>query len=134
MLSALSECYTLTMSEPEKSLPSVLQDDGEFPPLQEVSRYYSPSRLDTVKPKVGRANVAVQDTFDMIGGTPRFAHWAHTHPTEFYTKIYTRTLQTQNHQEHSGVIEIRSAIPRTTLDGEFEDVTESKALDEPEND
>jgi hypothetical protein len=59
---------------------------------------------------------AFSDSFELIGGVPRLALWAHEHPGEFY-KLYAR-LVPQKH-EHSGDVRIVSAIERTVLDGTF---------------
>lgn len=101
------------------SLPSIIKDD-ELKALQE---FYDVSRLETVKRSPRRTNNAVQDAFDLIGGVPRLAIWADRNPGEFFTKILPRTLQSQMQQEHSGTIQIVTKIPRTALDGEFEDVS-----------
>jgi hypothetical protein len=92
----------------------------ELPPaLQEYDR----TRLETLKRSPKRSLNAVNDTFDLIGGVPRLAIWADENPTDFYTKIWNRTLQTNAQVEHSGEITIRTAIPRGPLDGDFTDVT-----------
>lgn len=113
----------MAKDKPVETLPAQITSDGEFP-YHEVSRWYSPARLDTVRHRPGRANVAVQDAFDLIGGTPRLALWAHNNPGEFFTKVLPRTLQTQQQTEHSGEITIRTAIPRSPLDGEYTDVSD----------
>lgn len=110
------------MAKDQDPLPAALEDDGTFP-IQEVRKWYSPTRLDAPRRKPGRSNVAVDDAFDLIGGVPRLAHWAHNNPGDFYTKIYAKTLQGAQQMEHSGEIVIRSAIPVSPLDGEFTDVT-----------
>jgi len=115
--------HTARMSEKESTLPVAVQANGEFD-FHEVSKWYSPSRLDGVRRKAGRANIAVDDAFDLIGGTPRLALWAHNNPGEFFTKIYARTLQTAQQTEHSGEITIRSAIPVSPLDGEYTDISD----------
>jgi len=94
--------------------------DFDFETLRES---YPSIRLDGPRRKAGRSNIAVDDAFDLIGGVPRLAHWAHNNPGEFFTKIYAKTLQGAQQLEHSGEIVIRSAIPVSPLDGEYEDVT-----------
>lgn len=84
---------------------------------------YDPTRLETVKRNSKRSLNIVHDVHDLIGGVPRMAIWAAENPTDFYTKIWNRTIQTNAAVEHSGEITIRTAIPRTPLDGEYEDVT-----------
>jgi hypothetical protein len=50
--------------------------------------------------------------------------WADQNPTDFYTKIWNRTLQTNQQVEHSGEITIRAAIGPGPLD-DIIDVTPS---------
>ena len=88
-----------------------------------IARFYDVSRLDNVKHSPRRANNAVQDAFDLIGGVPRLAVWANQNPGEFFTKLLPKTMQTQQQQEHSGEIRIISAVPRTAIDGDAIDVT-----------
>lgn len=91
--------------------------------FNELTRHYDRSRLEKITRKHSRTNNAVHDAFDLIGGVPRLAIWADQNPGEFFTKILPRTIQSAQQQEHSGEIVIRTAIPRTALDGEYEDVT-----------
>jgi hypothetical protein len=60
---------------------------------------------------------AFQDSFELIGGVPRLAAWAHEHPTEFY-KLYSKLLG--NHMQvdvdNSGVIKVIHAIAPSPLD------------------
>jgi len=92
---------------------------------------YDTSRLDRPMARSSKRSLAAtHDTFDLIGGVPRLAIWADKNPGEFFTKIWAKTIQTQQQNEHSGVIEIRSAIPRSPLDGECIDVTPAPAADE----
>lgn len=60
---------------------------------------------------------AFTGAFDLIGGVPRLAIWADSHPTDFY-KLYARLLPTaaQTQLEHSGEITIRHVLPRGPLD------------------
>jgi hypothetical protein len=99
------------------SLPGTLD-------YQELTLYYDRSRLEKAPPKAGRINTAISDTFDLVGGVPRLAVWADQNYGEFATKLLPRIIQSQQATEHSGEITIRTAIPRSPLDGvEFEDVT-----------
>lgn len=103
----------------DSSLPAVLVSDE----TAEIARFYDVSRLESVKRSPRRTNNAVHDAFDLIGGVPRLAVWADKNPGEFFTKLLPKTLQSHQQQEHSGVITIVSKVPRTAIDGEFEDVT-----------
>lgn len=102
----------------DSKLPAVSLDAFD---LESLRQHYDPSRLDTVKRSPKRSLNATHDAFDLIGGVPRLAHWAHHNPGEFFTKIWGKTLQSNAAVEHSGEIVIRTAIPRTPLDGEWED-------------
>ena len=68
---------------------------------------YDHSRLERVTRSPKRMNNAVHDAFDLIGGVPRLAVWADQNPGEFFTKLLPRTMQSHQHQEHSGEIVIR---------------------------
>jgi len=103
----------------DSTLPAVLHPSG----VEEIARFYDVTRLDRVRRSPRRANNAVHDAFDLIGGVPRLAMWADANPGEFYCKLLTRTMQTHQQQEHSGEIRIISAVPRTAIDGDVIDVT-----------
>lgn len=45
------------------------------------------------------------NAFELIGGIPRLAHWAHQHPGEFF-KLYSKLLPSSVNQNHSGGIKI----------------------------
>lgn len=103
------------------NLPAEIPLELDF---EELRRTYAPTRLDESRKSASRRSLnAVQDVFDLVGGVPRLAIWADRNPTDFYTKIWNRTIQSNQAVEHSGEIVIRTAIPRSPLDGEFEDVT-----------
>lgn len=104
----------------ESKLPVVPLDEFS---LEAIQQQYDPARLESVKRSPKRSLNATHDAFDLIGGVPRLAHWAHHNPGEFYTKIWGKTVQSNQAVEHSGELTIRTAIPRSPLDGEFEDVT-----------
>lgn len=60
---------------------------------------------------------AFQDSFELIGGIPRLAAWAHTHPTEFY-KLYAKLLggHLEVNVDNSGIIKVIHAIAPSPLD------------------
>ena len=94
--------------------------EGQSLDLVELSKWYSPVRLDV--PRDPRRHIgAIHDTFDLIGGVPRMAVWADENPTEFYTKVLPKGIEKQTAVQHSGEITIVSNIPRSPLDGEYED-------------
>jgi hypothetical protein len=99
----------------DESLPAVLVP-------QELIEY-DVTRLDRVRRSPHRSLNAVHDSFDLVGGVPRLALWAHDNYGEFITKVYVRTLQANVAHEHSGGISITTVIPRTAIDGECEEVT-----------
>lgn len=78
----------------------------------------SSSRL-SVPRELNRRQVvnSFMDAFDLIGGVPRLALWAHGHPTEFY-KLYARLLPSQATKDVSDANEHRiiHSIPPTDLD------------------
>lgn len=45
------------------------------------------------------------NAFELIGGIPRLAHWAHQNPGEFF-KLYSKLLPASVNQNHSGGINI----------------------------
>jgi hypothetical protein len=46
-----------------------------------------------------------QHAFELIGGIPRLAHWAHANPTEFF-KLYARMIPTAVTGENGGAIKV----------------------------
>lgn len=60
---------------------------------------------------------AFQDAFELIGGVPRLAHWADTHPTDFF-KLYARLLPAEASKKvtHDGGFTIKHVLPRGPLD------------------
>jgi len=107
------------MSDPAKDLVSL---PGSLA-YEDLVLAYDRTRLERKAPKSGRINVAISDAFDLVGGVPRLTVWADQNYGEFATKLLPRLIQTQQQTEHSGEITIRTAIPRSPLDGDFEDVT-----------
>jgi hypothetical protein len=61
---------------------------------------------------------AFHSAFELIGGVPRLAAWAHTHETEFY-KLYARLLPNQAQVDfgNDGVLKIVHSLAPTALDG-----------------
>lgn len=74
---------------------------------------------------------AFHDAFELIGGIPRLASWAHTHPTEFY-KLYARLLPNQSQVDFGkdGVLKIVHSLAPTALDGPREAI-EGQAIEVP---
>jgi len=65
---------------------------------------------------------AIDEAFQLIGGVPRLAIWAHVNPTEFY-KLWGKTIPAASQMEIMGHMThvIRPALPRSPLDGEYTD-------------
>lgn len=60
---------------------------------------------------VGRyAGGIVLSAFEMIGGLPRLAQWADDNPTDFYTKMFGKTVARSTQVDVSGTIAIDDAI------------------------
>ena len=63
---------------------------------------------------------AFHDAFELIGGVPRLAHWADTHPTEFF-KLYARILPSEASRSYAisetdGGPVVRHILPPSKLD------------------
>lgn len=60
---------------------------------------------------------AMDEAFELIGGVPRFAMWAHTNTTEFY-KLMGKTIPQSNMLDIMGKLEhhILPALPPSALD------------------
>tara|TARA_R110000772_G_scaffold2839_1_gene10292 strand:+ start:1630 stop:2019 length:390 start_codon:yes stop_codon:yes gene_type:complete len=63
---------------------------------------------------------AVVAAFEMIGGLENFANWASENQSEFYTKLFGKTLGREEEQKSSDSVEEYLNI----LDGEAEDITD----------
>jgi len=68
---------------------------------------------------------ALDEAFQLIGGVPRLAMWAHVNPTEFY-KLWGKTIPAASQMEVMGKLThiIRPALPRSALDGEYSEANE----------
>lgn len=64
--------------------------------------------------KVGEA---FQDAFELVGGVPRLALWAHAEQTEFY-RLYSKLLPSEQKIQFDGKIEVIAAVRPTALDRE----------------
>lgn len=69
---------------------------------------------------------AIDEAFQLTGGVPRLAHWAHFNYTEFM-KLFGKTIPAASQVELMGHLQhiIRPALPRSPLDGEFTDAETS---------
>lgn len=61
---------------------------------------------------------AFQNAFDLIGGTPRLALWAHKNEKEFY-KLYARLLPSQSSSAlgEANELVVKHILPKGPLDG-----------------
>ena len=60
---------------------------------------------------------AFEDAFELIGGVPRLAVWAHSNPKEFY-KLYGKLLPSTNSSAlgESNELVIKHVLPKSRLD------------------
>ncbi len=60
---------------------------------------------------------ALDECYELIGGVPRMAMWAHANPTEFY-KLWGKTIPQTNMLDVMGKLEhhILPALPPSALD------------------
>ena len=106
---------TSTYDDPEP-YSEVAESSKELSGLAEsgngVSRISVPREL-----KRQRVVNAFQDAFELIGGVPRLAHWADSHPTDFF-KLYARLLPAEASKKvtHDGGVVIKHVLPRGPLD------------------
>lgn len=100
------------------SLSRMVSEDGRIEEvLRRVAADYAPLRRPEVKFDRAKAANAFQEAFELIGGVPRLAIFAHYHEKDFY-RMYSRMLPSATSQEvnHSGEVIIRPALPRSALD------------------
>lgn len=91
-------------SEMEEQFKQLASRDGEIVVLpRELSRK--------------RVTQAFMDAFELIGGTPRLALWAHTNPTDFY-KLYAKLMPSQASKDLDldQKFHVIHVLPRTELD------------------
>ena len=65
-----------------------------------------------------REKIAQQydDAFELIGGVPRLAHWAHSDPKEFY-KLHAKLIPSEQKNQFDGTIRVIGFVQPTALDG-----------------
>ena len=119
-----SESMEIVPSDP--ALKQFIDDEGfgqmgeTFKDLAESGK--SLTRLPQRPFSRRRVLEAIDEAFQLIGGVPRLAIWAHVNPTEFY-KLWGKTIPASSQLEVMGQLQhiIRPALPRSPLDGEYED-------------
>lgn len=74
----------------DEQLPMV----GDFDVLWTEEEVYGSKLKRSPPQRLDREQQAkdIVEAFQMIGGVPRLAHWAHEHPGFFFTKLLPRTL------------------------------------------
>lgn len=86
-----------------------------WPPAEVISPSQAISRMPAISAEhyqhVGRyAGAVVMAVFHMIGGAERMASWADQNPTDFYTKMFAKTVQRSTQVDVSGSVTIDDAI------------------------
>lgn len=79
------------------------------------------------------AGAMVLATFEQIGGMKRFAEWADSNPTDYFTKIFPKMISRSQQVEVSGSVTLDEAISRMEAQDEAIDA-EFEVLDQPEYD
>jgi hypothetical protein len=80
------------------------------------------TRLPKRKFDPARVNEAFEEAFELIGGVPRLALWAHNNQGEFY-KLYGKMITSNIKADHNHAFQILPPLPRSALDGDYTDVT-----------
>ncbi len=111
MLMSENSVVPFMTKEEFESMNQTLQDLAEG-----NSRVTKITKREFAKQKVMDA---FHDAFDLIGGVPRLAYWAHQNPTEFY-KLYGKMLPAGASIDlnASGEIIFRHVLPPSKLDGD----------------
>jgi hypothetical protein len=70
------------------------------------------------RPALRREKIAraYDDAFELIGGVPRLALWAHEDPKEFY-KLHAKLIPTEQKNQFDGTIRVIGFVQPTELDG-----------------
>lgn len=73
---------------------------------------------------------AFQDSFELIGGVPRLAIWAHDNPDKFY-QLYAKLLPSsaQKKVTHDGRVVVEHALAPGPLDGPQPKTIEGEVVD-----
>ena len=71
--------------------------------------------------------VAVLTAFEQMGGVNRLTEWADENPSEFYTKIWSKTISTPKEIQVSGTVSIEQAIKALDMEEgtDYHDVTDA---------
>ena len=74
---------------------------------------------------------AFLETFEMIGGVPRLATWAHSNDENYgeFLKLLTKFAPKEQLEKGLGaVIEYRSNVPQSPLNGSAPDISEGEFM------
>jgi hypothetical protein len=85
-----------------------MEDSPITPPMHMVEESLNALAVSPKLPKYVRTrNVReqFQFAFELIGGIPRLAHWAHQNPDKFYS-LYSKLIPTQITGEGGGAIKV----------------------------
>jgi len=99
-----SQSKQLTASATEQ-----MENEGPITPsLNEVEENLNalataPKLPDYTRTK--NVRLQFQHAFELIGGIPRLAHWAHTHPTQFFA-LYSKLIPAQVTGADGGAIKV----------------------------
>ncbi len=106
-----ADVHDVTPYDPDKEswASHMMEMGGESAP---TSRLALPRELNRKQ-----VTTSFMDCFHLIGGVPRMAYWADSHPTEFY-KLYARLLPSQATKDVDDTAQrvIIHAVPRSLLD------------------
>ena len=105
-------------AEPEQqSYQEIVTSDWELT-LSQLAQPETTVRIPRTKEfKRQQVISAFANAFELIGGVPRLALWAHSNPTEFF-KLYGKLLPTNDSAalgEQSQLV-VRHVLPRSPLD------------------
>lgn len=114
----------------KEQFPAVLPPEADMAETfhwmsQRHAQRLSVPRSDTFSRK--EVVAAFQSAFELIGGVPRLALWAHNNEGDFY-RIYGKLLPSQSQQllHNDGTIKVFHAIAPTILDGAEYEVTNNE--------
>jgi hypothetical protein len=123
------------MSSPNQvaSLTSDADDDGPITPtIAEVEANLEQLASTAILPaytKTRNVRLQFQHAFELIGGIPRLAHWAHQHPTQFY-QLYSKLIPAQVTGADGGPLRIElSWLNTRDTSGRTFDQSEPKVID-----
>jgi hypothetical protein len=105
--------------EEDISLP-VPTEDSSFSDFYEAHQLQRRPRKAMRREKVVRH---YDDAFELIGGVPRLAYWAHSDPKEFY-KQYAKLIPSEQKTQFDGLVRVIGFVQPTALDGAIEGETE----------